>query len=432
MMHSRGFAKLSSRIGLFLCVAVLPAALAGCNNHAVTSQNSTPPTTSTNSTNTATTTTTTTSTSNATSNAVGGGGGGQSSTNTSPSGTAATNTPTTSGTGTGNTIITTGATTEPVHVVLYNPTIWSVDTVHVSGRVFGSSASHRVTVLAKNSTTGELVSSWQVTVSPDGQFSANLPIAASTTPLELTFEATYPGATSAAITRYLTEIPMYGSHPVVMENTQKAVLSMGADFPIYLPTWLPQTISTTAPSLPSYSTTVAAKSFNYYVEIFQTEQPYAVNAATIQQTSNNQLATVQGTQFQSAQAADDELMHQASQVLPNASVSSQAVWLTGNLYATRYSDMWNTVVWHEGDWLLVVRGPSAKQNVDEAKAIAEALNTVYLPPTRGVVWIRNISDGSGPANPNTSVSFVEGANLYQVWSQGQIYNPLVLAASMKP
>lgn len=124
-------------------------------------------------------------------------------------------------------------------------------------------------------------------------------------------------------------------------------------------------------------------------------------------------------------------MFHPNESLPNVSTASRSVWLAGTLYATEYSDTWNSVVWHEGDWLLVVRGPSGQQNVNDAKTVAETLNSVYLPPTNGVVWIRNISDGSGPASPSTQVLFVENTNMYQISAQGQIYNPIVLTSFMK-
>lgn len=176
---------------------------------------------------------------------------------------------------------------------------------------------------------------------------------------------------------------------------------------------------------------MAAKSFNYNVQIFSTQKPYAVNSLAIEQTNDSELATVSGTQCQSVQGAQDQLMFHPNESLPNVSTASRSVWLAGTLYATEYSDTWNSVVWHEGDWLLVVRGPSGQQNVNDAKTVAETLNSEYLPPTNGVVWIRNISDGSGPASPSTQVLFVENTNMYQISAQGQIYNPIVLTSFMK-
>lgn len=416
----------TSRLAGLLSIALLPAILAGCSTSRTQNTAQTQPTPSTSVNTTA-------------DNSIGGGGanpatGVPSNQMTSTSSSSIGNTTDNSSLDTANStgVPTPAPTAQSPHVILYSPTVWALNTVRVSGRVFGRSGSDKVTVLAKYQGTGQIVAEAHVFLADDGTFAATLPISATDGPLLLTFEATYPGASAAGVTRYFSTVAMDGTTPAVMSDTRQTIDQMGANFPVWLPTWLPQTLTASQTTMPGYSTTVAAKSFNYIVQVFHTEKRFPVNNPAIRQTPDQELANVDGTHFQSAAAARKQLMRQANQSLPNASMSSTSVNLIGHLDATVYADTWHSVVWHEGEWLMVVRGPSAQQNISEAKHAAQILNSVYLPPTHGVLWIRNISAGSNPTGtPHTAVSFVEGNNLYDVWSQGSIYTPLVLASSMK-
>ena len=328
-------------------------------------------------------------------------------------------------------------------LVLFNPVVWAQNTVAVSGRLSGLNGVQPgpVTVWARLSD-GTQIAQAQVSVSASGDFRTNLAIQHYNSPLLISFGASYPGAQSQAVQRYFNAMDVTAGSPAPVAQARNAIKSVGANLPIWLPTWLPQQLSTTAPKYPSYSITAAAKSFTYNLQIFQTEKPFPVNSQAIYQTNSPLLAAVQGVQFQTEQQAQTQLMYHANQSLPTASLQAGTVGLGGNLYGTTYSDQWHTVIWHEGDWLLVVRGGSAQQNVSEAKEIVQTLNSVYLPPTPGVVWVRNISDGSATSGaPNTTVSFIEGKTEYSVSTHPSqsnpsnsqsIYNALVLASSMKP
>lgn len=317
-------------------------------------------------------------------------------------------------------------------VILYPPSVAALNTVHISGSILNDDARvQSVSVLAEPYGSRRVIAQGQVPIAQDGRFSANLLIPAGSGVERLVFVATAPGAQSAGIARYFNPQPMRRQTLALMTATRQTIGQMGADFPIYLPAWLPQTLSVSKPSLGAYSTALAAKSFNYQVQIFQTAKPFAVNSPSMRQNPNRELATVGGTRFANAAQASQHLTLQSREALPSASAATRAVPLAGRLSAFVFADRWHSVVWHEGKWLLVVRGPDSSQNLQEARITANILQRVSLPPAPGVVWIRNIAGGNGPAVPNVTVSFVQGRDLYDVWTEGSLYDPLVLAAAMK-
>lgn len=316
------------------------------------------------------------------------------------------------------------------HVILYNPAISKLNTVHIEGRVEGiAHPTGEVTLLAEYADIGQRISEIHVHMAHDGEFSGNLQVTSG----KVTFVASYPGASSAGVTRYFNAIGIVGSWPNALAKARTTAHSMGAALPVKMPTWLPQQLGASEIHDPFYSTTVAAKSFTYTTQIFQTEKPFPVNdQQAINTPLNREVADVSGSDNASASKAYQQLMWHASQVLPTLSSDhASKVYLGSGLYGTSYADKWHTVTWHEGKWLLVERGPSATQNMSEAKHIVSILDKVYLPPTNGVVWVRNINDGSGPATPYADVSYQVGQDIYSVDTRGAIYDALVMTASMK-
>lgn len=323
-----------------------------------------------------------------------------------------------------------GAQTVPHNVILYTPTISRLNTVHVEGRVEGiAHPTGEVTLLAKYADIGQHISESHVHVGPNGEFSGNLTVTSG----KVTFVASYPGASSAGVTRYFNAINIVGNWPSALTKARTTAQSMGTTFPVKMPTWLPQQLGSTKIHDPFYSTTVAAKSFTYTTQIFQTEKPFPVNdQQAINTPLNHDLVDVSGTRNVSTTKAHQQLMWHASQVLPSlSSTRASKVPLGSGLYGMSYADKWHTVTWQEGKWLLVARGPYATQNISEAMHIVSILDKVYLPPTNGVVWVRNINDGSGPATPYVAVSYQLGKNIYEVNTIGTIYDALVMTASMK-
>lgn len=410
---------------LILTVITLPVLISGCSKtpSASPSQSVTPQ----NSANNATTTGSSNASTGASTQSNGG---------TSTSGQTSASTGTS---GSGNTT-STNHTTGASHVILYPPTVYALNTVRVSGRMEGSGGNRdrAVTVSAKFTGTNETIVSTQVMAQANGQFAADLklPVHGNGGPWLLSFTASSSTGGTAGVTRYFTTLDTSSSPTqlTVMASARTEAEGQGADFPVQLPTWLPQSVTTTPPEFPAYSMTMAAKSFTYNAQIIQTTKSFPINSQAMFQASPTfSFATISGQQFTSASAAEAQLMWHSKQSLPPASTANHVVHLGGNLNAIVYADTWHTVIWHEGDWLLVTRGPSEAQNVTEAEQITQILNGVYLPPTHGVVWVRNISDGTNtPAVANTDVSYVIGQNLYDVNTQNdEVYDALVMAASMR-
>lgn len=322
-------------------------------------------------------------------------------------------------------------------LVLYTPTVWAENTIRVSGRIQGATGNVRVWARLSD---GTLLSQAITATGQDGSFHADLQIEGYQGPLKIQFGASYPGTQSVTVTRNFNAINLVGSSPIPIEETRQTITSMGTNFPVLLPTWLPQQLTTKSQAHPFYSTTAAAKSFTYNVQLFATPKPFPVNSQSIDQYGNPEVAGVTGYESSSPAQALKQLMFQPNEALPSAAAQTGTVHLGGTLYGTTYQSQvttptspWTiyTVMWHEGDWLLVTRGANLQQDIAEAKQIVQVLDTVYLPPTRGVVWVRNISNGFTSV-PNMQVDFVEGRYEYTVTSQTSIYNPLVLASAMKP
>lgn len=143
------------------------------------------------------------------------------------------------------------------------------------------------------------------------------------------------------------------------------------------------------------------------------------------------LAQISGVQFSTNEAAQKQMMYGVQQVLGGklpASTVNLGSGLTGITYQGTQNE---TILWHEGDWTLGVYGPDTMLDLEQAKNVVNILNSVYLPPTNGLVWIQDIGRSyGGVTGRQVSVSFVEGSDLYSVSSQG-IYNALVIASSMK-
>lgn len=321
---------------------------------------------------------------------------------------------------------------QPSHILLDAPTVYALNTIHVAGQVQNPHSAQTIRVWAENSATKQLITAQNVSLSEQGQFFANLTLPSRNASFKINFGASYPNTSSVSVTRYFNSVQTNGSQLQIMDDDGQVARTMGTNFPILLPSWVPQQLSSVPLPDPSYSLTLAAKSFTYQTQIFQTTEPFPINSQAIYQSSQpTTLATVNGQKFNNSSQAMAELMNQANQQIPSSTSPYQIIPIGGNLDAVVYDDQWHTVVWHEGDWMLVTRGPSQSQNIAEAKRIVYILNTVSLPPTHGVVWVRNINDGTGPALPNTLVSYVEGSRLYHVAAENHIYMPLIMTTSMR-
>ncbi len=314
-------------------------------------------------------------------------------------------------------------------VILDAPTIWALNTVHVTGRVQHPVGANKVT-LWMDLSSGYTVSKISVAIGTDGSFQTNFLLNGGG-PETYTFYASYPSGGTVSVQRTISVLPQSGNWPTPLTAARNQAKQMGATLPILEPTWLPQTISFGMISKPYYSLYVAAKSFTYNESIYLTKIPYGINQAKLNLNPVPLLAQISGVQFSTNEAAQKQMMYGVQQVLGGklpASTVNLGSGLTGITYQGTQNE---TILWHEGDWTLGVCGPDTMLDPEQAKNVVNILNSVYLPPTNGLVWIQDIGGSyGGVMGRQVSVSFVEGSDLYSVSSQG-IYNALVIASSMK-
>ncbi len=314
---------------------------------------------------------------------------------------------------------------EPAQMILYAPTVWAVNTVHVTGNLSNGTTATSVTVEAVTAN-DEVVAANKVNTSANGSFAANLHLP-DYGPANLFFKA-YGGGTAASTgVFYFNAIPLVQGAPAVFNEVHIGAQQMGTNFPVWTPTWLPQAITSTPQSQPAYSANLAAKSFTYTADIFATTRAYPINDSALNTTASTEIAQISGQSFANAKAAEQQMMYGLqqtfAQALPSGTLS------LGNLSGVTYNSPTPAILWHEGKWTLVVQGPVPQVNQTEAQAIVRILNQVYLPPTHGLVFVQNTTSVNNTQSAVTEVSFIKGTDLYTVSTQaGQIYNALVMAA----
>ncbi|RIV23212.1 hypothetical protein D2Q93_07915 [Alicyclobacillaceae bacterium I2511] len=314
---------------------------------------------------------------------------------------------------------------EPAQMILYAPMVWALNTVHVTGHLSnGTTTAVMVEAVTAN---GGVVASDKVNTTSNGSFTANLYLP-DNGPANLAFKA-YGGGTAASTgVFYFNAIPLVQGTPAVFSEVRVSAQQMGTDFPVWTPTWLPQSITSTPQSQPAYSANLAAKSFTYTADIFATPRAYPINDSALNTPTPIEIAQIGGQSFASAKAAEQQMMYGLqqtfAQTLPSGTLS------LGNLSGVTYTTPTPAILWHEGKWTLVVQGPVPQVNRTEAQAIVRILNQVYLPPTNGLVFVQNTTSVNNTQSAVTEVSFIQGSDLYTVGTQtGQIYNALVMAAS---
>ncbi|MCI0183954.1 hypothetical protein [Sulfoacidibacillus ferrooxidans] len=322
-------------------------------------------------------------------------------------------------------------TSPSAQVILYTPMMWAVNTVRVSGRVIDPTSNKQVTIWTDISS-GYPVAKAVATLSADGRFHADFHLTGAG-PQTFTFHASYQNGQNASLQRTINVLPMSTNWPTPLVAARNQARQMGTTFPIWEPTWLPQTISRrNSIKNPYISVFVAAKSFTYTDSIFETNIPYEINEPELNSIAAPLLADVGGTHFASNHAARQQMMYGVHQVLANQ-IPTGTIHLETNLNGIIYQGKQKqTIVWHEGDWTLGVRGPDSKLNVEQAKEVTNILNSIYLPPTHGLVWIRNLANTHGTVvTTQIEISFAEDSNLFSITSQGNLYDALVMASSMK-
>lgn len=173
-------------------------------------------------------------------------------------------------------------------------------------------------------------------------------------------------------------------NPVVTEalNWAKArtKMSLGA------PTWLPSLPKTVGAYL---SATATATAGGWSVALHGTAKPYGINNPAIAQAasthpwvsfSTQTLTTSQET------ASPLSLLEAYSQMGPShptiTTGTAHQVALGDGITGSWYSN--GTLLWHEGDWTLVVSG---SHDLATAKPMVAYLHQAYLPPHPGLVAV---------------------------------------------
>ncbi len=160
--------------------------------------------------------------------------------------------------------------------------------------------------------------------------------------------------------------------------------------PLGAPTWIPNISRTQTPYV---SPTAQVSTRGWAISLHLTRHPYGVNNPAINQSPDTQNGVSWGLNVMTpGQLATHRLTlleaysQMGSSHPPITTGTPQAVSLgtgiTGSLYGN------GTIVWHEGDWTLIVQGTSATKtssDVAEAKALVTYLHTASLPPDPGLV-----------------------------------------------
>lgn len=313
------------------------------------------------------------------------------------------------------------STQKPV-LILYAPKSVSDNLFLVSGHVSHiQNLTQRASVYIYDQS-GRVLTSSHPDVSSQGIFKTYLPIKASNDGIQrLYIGVSYPGAVSQGLLEYTNLISLRGSFPDFIYQAAQNI-SKGTTFPLQLPTWVPQSLTPTVTPQSCISIVGAQKSFTYSLQLLLTPKPYEYNAGNIESDGNPSLANIQGVHFSDHQSALKQLTFHLNQVNPTLTNTFQTINLGSSLTGKQYTDKYNTIEWQEGKWTMVVRGPDMKQNVLDAKEIVRNLDEYYLPPTDGVIWLRNISVGNSKTGEVISftVNYVYGNNLYTVSTNNNV------------
>lgn len=194
------------------------------------------------------------------------------------------------------------------------------------------------------------------------------------------------------------------------------------------PTWLPSMPNTTGRFL---AATASASTQGWAVALHGTAHPYGVNNPAIAAAASTHPWVSFGTQALSASQRTTSplsLLEAYSQMGPShpavTAGTPKPVALGEGITGTVYGN--GTVLWHEGDWTMVVQGTSGSADVAAAKPLVAYLHTAYLPPHPGLVdvfqntasvdWINGHTLVSIQGGPVPAVDVLHMAVTWHPWS----------------
>ena len=198
--------------------------------------------------------------------------------------------------------------------------------------------------------------------------------------------------------------------------------------PLGAPTWIPNISRTQTPYV---SPTAQVSTHGWAILLHLTRHPYGVNNPAINQSPHTQNGVSWGLNVMTpGQLVTHRLtlLEAYSQIGPShppittgtPHSVSLGTGITGSLYGN------GTIVWHEGDWTLIVQGTGTNGTPDvaEAKTLVAYLHTASLPPDPGLVAVYQ----------NTaSVDWLNGRFLFSiVGGQKPAQDVLRMAVSWRP
>lgn len=232
--------------------------------------------------------------------------------------------------------------------------------------------------------------------------------------------------TSSGTTPSAAVTPVSPYNPVVAQaltwTHAHTALALGA------PTWLPGMPSSTGAYL---AATASATTTDWAVSLHGTAHPFGVNNPAIAAAASTHPWVSFGTQALSTSQRTTSplsLLEAYSQMGPShpavTAGTPKPVALGDGITGTVYGN--GTVLWHEGDWTMVVQGTSGSADVSAAKPLVAYLHTAYLPPHPGLVdvfqntasvdWINGHTLVSIQGGPVPAVDVLHMAVTWRPWS----------------
>ena len=198
--------------------------------------------------------------------------------------------------------------------------------------------------------------------------------------------------------------------------------------PLGAPTWIP---SASMASGQYISPTTNLSAQGWAILLHLTHHPYGVNNPAINQSPDTQIWVSWGLNVMTTgQLATNRLglLEAYSQMGPShppvTQGTPQPVSLGTGINGSLYGN--GTVVWHEGDWTLIVQGTGTNgtSDVAEAKTLVAYLHTAYLPPYSGLVDV---------LQNTASVDWLQGSSLFSMMGgQEPALDVLHMAVSWRP
>ncbi|CZQ93925.1 Hypothetical protein Tpal_1707 [Trichococcus palustris] len=207
---------------------------------------------------------------------------------------------------------------------------------------------------------------------------------------------------------------------------QEVADSLG-ESPLNLPAWLPL-----EPGYAFVSAKTERTTYGYFITYYETKEPIAVNAPALADSQQaSPIATFEATVYVSKAAAAVAVDHHDAGQGYGPSAPPK-VDLGYGISGYQDSGAGSTFLgWNEGNWLLETRQliSDGERGVSSARAVVQALETLFLPPPKDTGHIR--IDYADPSVPRTTIKWQEEEVVYSIDSTKDPIAILEMAASIK-